>query len=220
MTGPQGSRPPPTVITDRRQAGVVTHRDELRRLAPFMGREARVSEAAQTLGLGVTATYKLVARFLSLGLLRETRREQRAGRAIRSYRAPEAFFVPFHVLSLEQIGERNRRLHLHRFERNLAATVRRSFSPQWGTLTGVLPSGETYYEIASPDGQVWSPLAHDAPLMLSGWNLIRATPQQARALQHSLMALITPYLNSPAQEGDHSYLLGIFLSRDHADAQP
>lgn len=218
MKAPAGSsRAPFTVVTNRRQAEVITSRDELRRLAPFMGREACVSGAARMLDLGVTATYKLVTRFRALGLLQETRQEQRAGRAVRYYRAPAAFFVPFHVLGLEQIGERNRLAHLQRFERNLAASVRHDFSPEWGTLTGLLPSGETYYEIATPDGHLWDPLEEGAPLLLSGWNLIRATPEEARTLQRSLVALLTPYLRR--EDGD-PYLLGTFLCRDHADAQP
>ncbi|CAM4185348.1 hypothetical protein [Deinococcus marmoris] len=216
MKASGGSSPPYTLITERRQAEVVTSRDELRRLAPFMGHEACVSEAARRLGLGITATYKLVARFVALGLLEETRQQRRAGRAIRYYRAPATFFVPFHVLGLEEIGERNRLTQLHRFERSFAASVRHGFAPDWGALTGALPSGETYYEIASPDGQIWDPLADDATLILSGWNLIRATPQEARTLQRGLMALITPYLN---REGGEQYLLGTFLCRDHADHQ-
>lgn len=220
MKAPQGSSSQtPTVITDRRQAKVVTSRDELRRLAPFMGQEACVSEAAHRLGLGVTATYKRVARYLALGLLRETRRARRGGRAVRYYRAPASFFVPFHVLGLEEIGERNRLSHLRRFEQNFAASVRHGFAPDWGALTGTLPSGETYYEIASPDGQIWDPLQDDATLLLSGWNLIRVTPQEARTLQRGLMALITPYLNRDGQGGE-DYLLGTFLCRDHPQTQP
>lgn len=218
MKGSEGSSPAPyTVIVERRQAEVVTQRGELRRLAPFMGREACVSDAAHALGLSVSATYKIVARFVALGLLTEARQERRAGRAIRYYQAPDAFFVPFRVLGLDQIGERNRLDHLRRFERNLAATVRQSFAPEWGTLTGTLPSGETYYEIASPGGQVWDPLEDDTALLLSGWNLIRATPAEARELQRKLTDLLTPYLN---QEEGEPYLLGAFLCRDHAGIQP
>ncbi|MDV6375092.1 hypothetical protein [Deinococcus arenicola] len=101
--------------------------------------------------------------------------------------------------------------------RRSACRRQHSFAPEWGTLTGTLPSGETYYEIAAPDGQVWNPLETDAALLLSGWNLIRATPAQARNLQRELMALLMPYLDR--KDGD-PYLLGTFLCRDHAGPQP
>ena len=201
------------VVRDLRQAQVITDRTQLRRLAPFMGQENTVGGAAAQLGLSVTATYKIVQRFLAQGLLHGTRRQSRAGRATRYYGAPAEFFVPFSVLGLEQIGERNRQIHLERFNRNLSHTLRRELPPGWGSRTGVLPSGERYYSISSPDRQVMDQRADDAPLIVSGWNLVKLSPQEAHELQRRVLELFEPYFT---REGDgDTYLTGIFLVRDY-----
>ena len=105
MTVPEESSPFPLeqveVLTDLRCAQVVTDRAQLRLLAPFMGQERTVSQVAVLLNLSTTATCKVTQRFLNLGLLQETWREARAGRALRYYRAPAAYFTPFTVMSME-----------------------------------------------------------------------------------------------------------------------
>ncbi|SMB97091.1 helix-turn-helix domain-containing protein [Deinococcus hopiensis] len=203
------------ILTDERRAEVVTDREQLRLLAPFMGQERTVSQVAAHLGLSVTATYKAVARFVGLGLLRETRREARPGRALRYYRAPAAFFTPFSVRPLEQIGQHNRSAHLQRFERQFARTMRRDLHGPWGALTRALPSGETFYDLATVDGHSWNPLDDASPLVLSGWNLLTLPRAEARALQRELMAVVRPYLNRQAK-GD-TYLLGVFLTPDNGE---
>jgi len=201
------------VLTDLRAAQVVTDRMQLRLLAPFMGQERTVSQVAGLLHLSTTAAYKVTQRFLNLGLLRETRTEARAGRALRYYRAPAAYFTPFTVMSLEQIGQQNRAAHLERFERDFARTVQHELHGTWGALTRVLPSGEPFYDVATRDGESWNPLDDDAPVILSGWNLVTLPPAEARALQRELMAVVEPYLNR--QTSGNPYLLGVFLTPDH-----
>ncbi|WP_309572080.1 hypothetical protein [Deinococcus sp.] len=216
MTDPRGSSPPPLtdveVLADGHRAQVVTDRVQLRLLAPFMGRERTVSQVAAQLGVGVTAMYKATQRFMRLGVLRETRREARPGRALRYYRAPAAFFTPFTVISLEQIGQHNRASHLERFERNFARTVRRDLHGRWGALTRVLPSGEPFYDVATQGGVSWNPLDDDSPIVLSGWNVLTLPPAEARALQREIMAVIVPYLNRRAE--GQNYLLGVFITPD------
>ncbi|MHA0036408.1 ArsR/SmtB family transcription factor [Deinococcus sp. PESE-13] len=226
MTAPWGSRapngnlrddrlPPGTlIVSEEAQAATITDRRDLRRLAPFMRGECSVSQAAAELGLGLTATYKLTQRFVRLGLVQEVRRERRAGRNLLFYRAPAAFFVPFSVRPLEQMGEDNRRAELQRFEVNLGRAMRASLDEAWGTLTCFTPSGETYYEIVSLRGEVFIPAAEGAPLILSGWNNVALTQQEARELQRDLMALILPYLNrEPVGE---VYQIGVFMAPDNS----
>lgn len=207
------------LVLDAAQAAVVTDRLELRRLVPFMGRECTVGEAARQLGLELTPTYKLVQRFLRLGLLSQTRQQQHNGRAIRYYRAPAAFFVPFIVRPLEQIGERNRAVQLQQFERNLSHAMRRSLGQRWGGLTSVMPSGESYYELMSADGESFDPLAPAAPRILSGWNRFSLTAAEALEVQQKLMALLLPYLERETS-GDlqrDTYQIGIFMAPDAAN---
>lgn len=201
------------VVSDLKQAQVITDRTQLRKLAPFMGQEISIKQAAAQLTLTVTATYKIARRFLELGLLQETRREQRAGRAIRYYRAPAEFFVPFWVLGLEQMGERNRHSQLERFDRNLSLALRDTVQMGWGSTARKLPSGEVYYQVTNADGQMWDQMTDPAPAMLAGWNLITLRPDEARQLQHQLAELLEPYLQRRV-EGE-AYLTGIFLVRDY-----
>jgi len=217
MPAPEESSPFPQgqveVLTDLRAAKVINDRAQLRLLAPFMGQERTVSQVAAVLNLSTAATYKVTQRFLKLGLLRETRREARAGRAVRYYCAPAAYFTPFTVLSMEQIGQHNRAAHLARFERNFARTVGRDLQGGWGALTQVMPSGEPFYDIATQGGTRWDPLHDDSPVILSGWNLVTLLPAEARALQRELMAVVVPYLNRQAT--GRTYLLGVFLTPDN-----
>lgn len=212
MKAPQGSSES-VVVSDLKQAQVITDRTQLRRLSPFMGQEVTIKEVAAHLNLSVTATYKIAMRFLELGLVYETKREPRKGRAIRYYSAPAEFFVPFSVIGLEQIGEHNRQVHLDRFNHNQAQLLRRELAAGWGTRTARLPSGEAIYEVSSVTGEVMEQLADNAPLLLSGWNILKLTPQEARTLQRQLMELFRPFFNRD-NDGD-SYLTGIFLVRDY-----
>ncbi|WP_288482038.1 hypothetical protein [uncultured Deinococcus sp.] len=214
MKGLQGSCLPPgtRTVLDAAQAAVVTDRTELRRLAPFMRGECTVSQAAAALGLGLTPTFKLVQRYLRLGLLSESRREARAGRALRHYRAPGAFYVPFHVRPFEQMGEANRGAGLRAFEHNLERAMHTRTWAGWGSLSCFTPAGDVYYEFVSESGEVWEPLAQDAPLILAGWNRVTLSADEARTLQRQLVALLRPYLNRPGT--GEPYQVGIFLTPD------
>lgn len=206
-------------IDDEAQAKVVTDRLELRRLAPFMVQESSVAQAAEALGLSLTAAFKLVQRYRKLGLLQETRAEKRAGRPIRYYRAPDAFFVPFALRSLDQIGQKNRATHLDIFEGNLSRALREGFGQGWGSLSAFTPSGEVYHELVSEAGEVFDPQSETAPLILSGWNRYLLSTAEARELQKKLMGLLSPYLYRPASPEDQerqSYQLGVFLARDYS----
>ena len=58
------------------------------------------------------------------------------------------------------------------------------------------------------------PAAEGAPLILSGWNNVALTQQEARELQRDLMALILPYLNrEPVGE---IYQIGVFMAPDNS----
>lgn len=212
MKDPQGScfLPGTLTVVDAARATVVTDRTELRRLAPFMRGACTVTQAAAALGLGLTPTYKLVQRYLRLGLLGESSREPRAGRALRYYQAPPAFYVPFRVRPFEQMGEANRAAQLRVFERNLEQAMHTRTWERWGSLSRFTPAGDVYYEFVSESGEVWEPQAEGAPLILAGWNRITLSAHEARTLQRQLADLLRPYLNRPGT-GD-LYQVGVFLA--------
>lgn len=206
------------------QAKVVTDRLELRRLAPFMGQECSMSQAAAALGLRLPAAFKLVRRYLHLGLLEEVRAEKRGGRPIRYYRAPAAFFVPFALRPLDQIGQQNRAAQLDIFEGNLSRAMREGFGSGWGSLSAFTPSGEVYYELVSEEGEFFDPQSETSPLILSGWNRFSLSHTEARELQKKLMDVLDVYLSrTPAPEDAlerQTYQLGVFLARDYSADHP
>ena len=83
-------------IEDGEAARLLTTLEELRFLEPFLGAERSVKEAADALGVPLDALYFRVRRAERLGLLRVTRLEARAGRAVKHYATvSDGFFVPF-----------------------------------------------------------------------------------------------------------------------------
>ncbi len=95
------------VVSDPRQARLLTDGRSKTFLNPFLAQERTISQAAREVGVGLGTMYYRVTTFLETGLLRVTREEKRAGRAIRHYRAvADAFFVPFEVTPYSDLEER------------------------------------------------------------------------------------------------------------------
>lgn len=210
MIGTSGSSHPHKIET-LEAALLLTNRQELRYLKPFILRECTVSEAAAELGVKITPMYKKLERLLKLGLVRETRQTARVGRAIRHYRAvAEQFFVPFTLHPPELIGEPNRKHHMAVFEQNIQRLYRsEAFVEQGlGVATGFTEAGEIYLRFAYPNGEPWDYTHPQAPAMLSGWNPLRLEPAEAKALQKELFEVMLKYLG---KEGKQTYLSGVFL---------
>ena len=139
-----------------------------------------------------------------------TRTEERAGRAVRHYRAvADAFFIPFRTLPPEQISERNWALHQELFRRGLDRLYHEErFVEQWGVLTRIAPNGGVYLD-ASSTGRSWDDLIRNGPAVVSGWHTVYLGPDDAKALQGELEGVLAKYL---AKRGPHKYLLGAFLT--------
>ncbi len=73
-------------------------------LAPFIGAERSLTQAAQALQCSVQRLAYRVHQFQAAGLLHETRRQPRAGRPVRFYRAvADGFHVPFEYTPFEDL---------------------------------------------------------------------------------------------------------------------
>ena len=59
------------------------------------------------------------------------------------------------------------------------------------------------------DGLLWAELGEAAPVMVSGWHLLKLTPRDARELQGELRALHERYAR---RSGEVPFLMGIFLA--------
>ena len=85
-------------VCDQTQARLLTHPESLRLLEPFIGFERSATQAAQKLGCSVERLLYRIKQFEQSGLLRETRREPRAGRPIRYFRTvADGFRIPFRL---------------------------------------------------------------------------------------------------------------------------
>jgi hypothetical protein len=113
----------------------LTDPEAARRLEPFLGREATLSEAAKALHMTLPALLYHVNRLLALDLLEVACEAVRKGRAVKHDRTvADVFFVPFELTPSQTLGrllfdltESSER----RFHRE-AAKALQTLSPTWG----------------------------------------------------------------------------------------
>ncbi|WP_162176590.1 ArsR/SmtB family transcription factor [Deinococcus frigens] len=105
MKGPDSGRA--HVIQDVGQAHLLSDPRSLTYFKPFLAEERTVSAAAQELGCNLNTLLYRVRVMLDAGLLRVTRTERRAGRAIKHYRSVhDAYFVPFGLTAYHTLEDR------------------------------------------------------------------------------------------------------------------
>ena len=97
----------PFVVSDARQAQMLTDPRSKAFFVPFLARDRRVSDAATELGCSVSAMLYRVRTLLHCGLLEIVREETRPGRAVKIYRsAHDAYFVPFTATPYDTLEQR------------------------------------------------------------------------------------------------------------------
>lgn len=171
-----------------------------RTLGQFMAQEGSAATAARALNADLRAVHRDVQALLQAGLLRETRREARAGRDIRHYRASaDAYFVPREHTPDADFAERFER-QFGPVDRLLARALGRSFEDavhehahgrRWGLR--VFRDGQDLqidesYDTAELRGVLtgWQGPPVDAFTGLSAGPL---TPEQVRQVQSELVTL-------------------------------
>lgn len=91
----------PSVVTRPDAARVLLDPDACALLAPFVGREVTLSEAARDAGVPLNTLKYRLRQFERLGLVERTRQLKRRGRPVQAYRAAASMFVPFSVTPLQ-----------------------------------------------------------------------------------------------------------------------
>jgi hypothetical protein len=90
------------IVNDLRAAAFLSDPEHNGYLLPFLEREVTLSEAASELQVPMNKLHYWVTKMLELGIIRVTRTQKRAGRAIQYYSAiAPAFFVPFAAIPAE-----------------------------------------------------------------------------------------------------------------------
>lgn len=90
-------------VTTPKQARLLNDASALRMLEPFISRTLGAAEAAREAGVSVERLSYRLKQFLDASLLAQVGERQRRGRAVRLYRAPGGYVVPFHLTPFEDI---------------------------------------------------------------------------------------------------------------------
>ena len=170
----------------------------LRHLAPFLGREASVTQAAAETGEKPNTTLRRIQRFIRLGLLEVASEKARGGRPVKLYRSVAAvFFVPFEATASETLeaalAERDgywERL----LRRNVVKARLESIGP-WGTRIYRDDRGRLQVQTAvTPDANATT-LEPSAPAVFSAWrDTVMLDFDDAKRLQHEMFELMQGYL--------------------------
>jgi DNA-binding Lrp family transcriptional regulator len=94
-------------IDDPAQAAIITDSSRSRFLAPFLGRERTVTQAAAELGCTPNAMLYRVRRMVDVGLLTVAGIKNRPGRPIKVYRSShDGYFVPNEAMPYDDLRHR------------------------------------------------------------------------------------------------------------------
>jgi DNA-binding transcriptional ArsR family regulator len=183
-----------------------------RHLAPFIGQERTLSEAARQLEIRPSALLYHLQRLIEHGLLEVTRTETRGGRPSKIYRSTHSeFFLPFSATTastLETFFHHWSDPWHNLFLRALTRAML-DLSPSWGVRIARDGTGPLIVEPSSGPGQRLNLNAPDAPLVRLGWNTsIWLEREDARSLQRDLAELGARYMG---RGGRQRYLLRLAM---------
>ncbi|EYB68639.1 hypothetical protein DEIPH_ctg018orf0028 [Deinococcus phoenicis] len=142
-----------------RQARLLSDPAALRHLEPFIGRTLGAAEAAREAGVSVERMLYRVRQLRAAGLLEGAGERQRAGRAIRLYRAPGGFRIPFHLTPFADLEAQIAR-HGLPFDRLRARAGARGLAhlPLNARLLYRSTGGEVHSETFMPDARTYAAL--------------------------------------------------------------
>ena len=201
------------VITDPEAAAALMDPGKLRHIAPFIGTEKSVGQAAEESGERPNTTLKRVRRFVELGLLTVAREVGRAGRPIKLYRSvAQVYFVPFEATGAESLeaGMAERDGYFEGLLRRNVVRARLDTIGNWGTRIYRDGRGRLQVQTAvTPDVNVTS-LDKSAPAVLSAWrDGVMLDFEDAKALQGELFATLQRYLR---KDGAQRYVVHVAMA--------
>lgn len=207
------------IVNEGAAADVLMDPRALRHLAPFLGRDLTISQAAAESNEKPNTTLGRVRRYQALGLLTVTGEVERRGRPMKLYRTvADVFFVPFEATrsdSLEAaLAERDSYWEAL-LRRNVVRSRLESFG-NWGTRIYRDDRGRLQVQTAvTPDANATT-LQPDAPAVFSAWrDAVMLDFDDAKALQCELFELLTRYQRL---NGSQRYVLRLAMAPVLVDA--
>lgn len=201
------------VVTDPDAAAALLDPSTVRHVAPFLGAEMSVGEAARLTGEKPNTVLKRVRRFVELGLLEVTRERERAGRPIKLYSAvADVFFVPFEVTAAESLEAAlaEREAYAEELLRRNVVRTRMEAIGNWGTRVYKDERGRLQVQTAvTPDANV-TMLDPGMPAVLSAWrDAVMLDYDDAKAMQREMFELLMRYLR---KEGSQRYVVHLAMA--------
>lgn len=199
------------------QAELLMDERARRALSPFVGRERTAAGAAEELEIHLNTLLYQVRRLVDAGLLRVTRQERRAGRAVKHYRAvAEHFVVPYHLtraetpemlLAQEHAGPEAR---LRRGLIHAGLELINQQGPEGVGIQVVLEGARLVLKnIVGPDSE-WNFLDPEAPAMVDYWQEdVQLDFEEAKRLQAELCMIFARY---KTRRGGQVYTLRLALA--------
>ncbi len=188
---------------------------------PFLARERSAGQVASELGVDIGSVGYRVRRMIQLNLIRESRVEKRAGRAVRYYRSvADRVFAP---LALTPIGNVRDLFALGRASSSSAIEVSLEKAwleiarvQQWGThLYRPTPHASPNRDFA-PENLIDSPLdfwdvvlSPRTPPVWDQHTTLHLTRQEADQLQRELSLIVDRYSHRRGDEQVAPYVLGL-----------
>ena len=209
-------------MKDEAAARVLLDPRSRRALKPFVGREASLAEAARESGLPMSTLAYRVKLYLKLGLLEHTRTEPRGGRAVKYYRAPASFFVPFNATPLATTSALSQAAFLE-MQRLLDASIGAAWDEAAGAgreigLHVLDPRGDRLTWNVEPHPDADDPgrffnglLAPDGPPVWNTVKVLRLSREAAKRLQHEIAYLTAAYTPEEG-EGAREYIVRLAMA--------
>lgn len=197
-------------------AEALVHRAQRDMLAPFIGRERSLSEAAGEVGISLSGMAYHVQRFLRLGLLEVVREVARKGRAVKIYRASsDAFFIPYRVVAYESVealihGEAQP--YLRESADAVARAYERLLEADWGLSVYRRPEGKVVFEFTTADGTRLDLLGPASPAVWLSLGRLLLGFQDAKALQREMAELWLRYMEKAGARKGKTYFVQLSLA--------
>ena len=179
-------------------------------LAPFLGRECTVTEAATMLERNANQVLRWVQRFVACGLLIETRTSRRAGSAIRYYQAVASEFrIPVTALPMATLMETDNAWH-QRFQNGLFKLWLQTAQDDLPRMARVFLN-DNHVSLGLSEGASEGRIGDADTTVVSNWTPLRLSSADAQALGAELKKLEARY-RTRATPNETPYLLRLALA--------